>query len=110
MRDQVEQCFAEEGKSPAELPLGVLRFVCVSDDQSVIDRYVNCARFQNRIAFTLENRRETMVDDYMVDEVPFPDEPPLDEIAKNIVAGNTEVVAERLCQEIDLYRPRHMCL
>ena len=110
MRDQVEQCYSEEGKDPAEIPLGVLRFVCVSDDQSVIDRYVDSARFQKRIAMSLRHRRETLVDDYMVDEVPFADEPTLDEIAKNIVVGNTEAVAERLCQEIDLYRPRHMCL
>ena len=92
----------EEGKNPDEIPLGVLRFVCVSDDQSVIDHYVDCARFQNRIAMAMENRRETMLDDYIVDEVPAAGEPPLDEIAKNIVAGNAEVVAQRLCHEIDL--------
>lgn len=82
----------------------------VSPSPLILCTHVDCARFQNRIAFTLENRHETMVDDYMVDEVPFPDGPPLDDIAKNIVAGNTEVVAERLCEEIELYRPRHMCL
>jgi len=110
MRDQVEQCYVEENKDPAEIPLGVLRFVCVSDDRSVIDRYVNGARFQKRIAMSLRHRRETMVDDYMVDEAPFADEPTLDEIAKNIVVGNAEAVAERLCWEIDLYNPRHMSL
>jgi len=110
MRDQVEACYVQEGKDPATVPLAVLRFVCVSDDQSVIDRYVDGARFQKRIAMSLRHRRETMVDDYMVDESPFPNEPSLEEIAKNIVVGNADSVAERLCQEIELYGPRHMSL
>jgi alkanesulfonate monooxygenase SsuD/methylene tetrahydromethanopterin reductase-like flavin-dependent oxidoreductase (luciferase family) len=110
MRDKVAQCYVDEGEDPATMPLGVLRFVCVSDDQSVIDRYVDGARFQKRIAMSLRHRREVMVDDYMVDEVPFPDEPPLDQLAENIVVGSAEAVAERLCGEIELYGPRHMSL
>ena len=74
MRDQVEQCYIDEGKDPAAIPLGVLRFVCVSDDRAVLDRYVNGARFQKRLAMSLRHRRETMVDDYMVAEEPFPNE------------------------------------
>jgi hypothetical protein len=58
----------------------------------------------------LRHRRETMIDDYMVDEAPFPDEPSIDQIAKNVVVGTAEAVAERLCQEIELYGPRHMSL
>jgi hypothetical protein len=59
---------------------------------------------------SLRHRRESMVDDYMVEEVPFPDEPPLEQIAKNIVVGTAEAVAERLCGEIELYGPRHMSI
>ncbi len=110
MREQVEQCYQAEGRDPRAIPLGVLRFVCVSDDQAIIDRYVDGARFQKRIAMALRHRRETMVDDYMVDEVPFPEEPSLEQIAKNIVVGNAELVAERLCSEIDLYGPSHMSI
>ncbi len=110
LRDQVAQCYVEEGVDPAAMPLGVLRFVCVSDDQSVIDRFVDGARFQKRIAMSLRHRRESMVDDYMVEEVPFPDEPPLEQIAKNIIVGTAEAVAERLCDEIELYGPRHMSI
>ncbi len=108
MRDQVEQCYIEEGKDPATIPLGVLRFVCVSEDRAVIDRYVDGARYQQRLAVSLRSRKETMVDDYMVDEAPFEGEPEIERIEKNLVAGNWENVAERLCQEIELYGPLHM--
>jgi alkanesulfonate monooxygenase SsuD/methylene tetrahydromethanopterin reductase-like flavin-dependent oxidoreductase (luciferase family) len=110
MRDQVERCYVEEGKDPASIPLGVLRFVCVSDDQSTLDRYVDGARFQKRIAMALRHRRETMVDDYMVAEAPFPNEPTLEQVAENIVIGNAETVARRLCAEIEFYGPRHMAI
>ncbi len=110
MRDQVEQCYRDEGKDPDTIPLGVLRFVCVGDDRAQIESYVDGARFQKRIAMALRHRRETMVDDYMVDEVPFPEEPSLEKIAENIVVGSAEVVAERLCREIELYGPSHMAI
>lgn len=110
MRDQVEQCYEEEGKDPNSIPLGVLRFVCVSDDEAIQKRYVDGARFQKRIATSLRQRRETMVDDYMVAEAPFPNEPTLDEIADNLIVGNAQRVAERLCNEIELYGPRHMSI
>lgn len=108
MRDQVEQCFRDEGKDPTGMPLGVLRFVCVSDDKATRDRYVDDARFQRRLAQSLRHRRETMVDDYMVEEAPFDGEPGLDDIAQNVVVGDAETVAERMCWEIELYGPSHM--
>jgi alkanesulfonate monooxygenase SsuD/methylene tetrahydromethanopterin reductase-like flavin-dependent oxidoreductase (luciferase family) len=107
-RDSLDEIFRSEGKDPSQMPLGVLRFVCVSDDQAVLDRYVDGARFQRRLALSLRTRQETMVDNYMVDEVAFPGEPSLEEIAGNIVVGNAEQVAKRLCAEIELYGPTHM--
>jgi len=108
MRDQVEQCYREEGEDPSRMQLGVLRFVCVSDDKATLARYVDGARFQKRLALSLRQRRETMVDDYMVEEVAAPGEDSLEQIAQNIVAGDADEVAERLCQEIELYGPTHM--
>jgi alkanesulfonate monooxygenase SsuD/methylene tetrahydromethanopterin reductase-like flavin-dependent oxidoreductase (luciferase family) len=110
IRDQVESCYVEEGKDPASVPLGVLRFVCVSNDKAVLDTYVDGARFQKRIAMSLRHRKETMVDDYMVEEVAIPNEPSPADIADNIIIGNSEQVAKRLCWEIELYGPRHMSI
>ena len=108
LRTQVEECYTAEGKDTKSIPLGVLRFVCVSDDRAEIDRYVDGARYQQRIAVSLRTRTETLADDYMVDEVSFEGEPPLERIERNILAGNAEMVAERLCEEIEMYEPTHM--
>ena len=108
LRTQVEECYAAEGKDTSDIPIGVLRFVCVSDDRAEIERYVDGARYQQRIAVALRSRQETLVDDYMVDEVGFEGEPPLDRVERNIFAGGAEHVADRLCEEIELYGPSHM--
>jgi len=108
LRDQIEAVYREEGKDPARIPVGVLRFVCVSDDRKQVERYVDGARYQQRIAVALRNRREVVVDDYMVEELPFDGEPPLDRVERHILAGDSETVAEKLCAEIELYGPSHI--
>jgi alkanesulfonate monooxygenase SsuD/methylene tetrahydromethanopterin reductase-like flavin-dependent oxidoreductase (luciferase family) len=108
LRDQIEAIYREEGKDPAGIPIGVLRFMCVSDDRKAVERYVDGARYQQRIAVALRNRREVVVDDYMVEETGFDGEPPLDRIERHILAGDAETVAEKLCAEIELYGPSHI--
>lgn len=110
IRDQIEACYEAEGKDPKNFPLGVLRFVCVSDDPAIRARYVDGARFQKRVAMALRHRKESMVNDYMVAEAPFENEPDLDQIADDIVVGDAASVAAQLAHEIELYGPRHMSL
>ncbi|MGK0171708.1 MAG: alkanesulfonate monooxygenase SsuD [Gammaproteobacteria bacterium] len=110
LRDQIERIFVEEGRDADSVPLGVLRFVFVSDDQAQVANYVESARYQKRIAMALRTRQEVMVEDYMVDEVPISGETDLDEIKRNLIVGDVEAVAEQLCAEIELYRPAHMSI
>ena len=108
MRDSIEAIYEEEGKAPASVPLGVLRFLFVSEDRAEVEQYVDCARYQQRIAVALRTRREQMVEDYMVEEVPFDQEPEPERIERNIIAGDVDHVSARLIEEIELYRPWHM--
>jgi alkanesulfonate monooxygenase SsuD/methylene tetrahydromethanopterin reductase-like flavin-dependent oxidoreductase (luciferase family) len=82
LRNQIEDCYREEGKDPAGIPIGVLRFLCVSDDRKEVERYVDGARYQG--------------------------EPPLERVERNILAGDVDTVAEKLCAEIELYGPSHI--
>lgn len=108
LREQIEGCYREEGKDASAVPIGVLRFLCVSYNRADVERYVDGARYQQRIAVALRSRREVVVDDYMVEEAPFENEPPLDRIERNILAGDVETVARKLCAEIELYAPNHI--
>jgi len=40
---------------------------------------------------------------------PFPDEPPLEQIHKDLLIGDVETVAEKLVGEIRATHPVHMC-
>ena len=42
-------------------------------------------------------------------DVPFPDEPPLEEICDNLLIGDVATVAEKLAREIEATRPVHIC-
>ena len=108
LRDQVEECYAAEGQPTDNIPVGVLRFMCISEDRAEIERYVDGARYQQRIAVALRTRQENLSDDYMIAEQGFEGEPPLERIERNILAGSAENVAERLCAEIEMYGPTHM--
>ena len=110
LRDEVEKCFAAEGRDPANMPLGVLRFAFVGDNRKDVERYLESARYQQRIAVSLRNRTETVVDDYMIAEKPFAEELPWQKIEANLVVGDVETVSERIVGELRLYRPSHMAI
>jgi hypothetical protein len=42
-------------------------------------------------------------------DVPFPDEPPLEQIHIDLLIGDVETVAEKLVGEIQATHPVHMC-
>ncbi|MCB1739457.1 MAG: LLM class flavin-dependent oxidoreductase [Gammaproteobacteria bacterium] len=110
MRDGIESIYAEEGIDAQSVPLGVLRFLFVSERRDEIDRYVDSARYQKRIAMALRHRQQVMVEDYMVDEKPFANEPDFEQVERNLIVGGAHEVAQRLCEEIELYGPSHMSI
>ena len=108
IRDQVEKCYREEGVDPTNMKMGALRFAFVSDNKKEVDHYIDSARYQQRIAISLRERRQEVVDDYWIAEEPFPEELPWERIGPNMMAGDPTAVAERLVEEIELYGPSHL--
>ena len=49
-----------------------------------------------------------VMDGAMMNEIPFPDEPPIEEMADNILVGDCETVAEKLAAEIRAGQPSHI--
>ena len=107
MRGRMETAWAAEGKDPAAMPLGIQRFLCVTDSRAEELEYVDQCRHQMRLASALRRRAEVM-DGAMMNEIPFPDEPPIEEMADNILVGDCETVAEKLAAEIRAGRPSHV--
>ena len=107
MRARVAESFSAEGKDPDTMPLGVQRFMCVTDNRQQTMEYLDNVRHQARLASNLR-RREEVVDGSMLIEQSMPNEPSLDDIADNLLVGDCETIAERLTEEIRQSRPTHM--
>ena len=108
IREHIAQSFRREGRRDRPMPLGILSYGCVSESKRDIARYADAARFQQRIARSLRERREQVERDHSITPVPFAGEPSLDAIEANILCGDPETVAERLVEFIRIVHPTHM--
>jgi alkanesulfonate monooxygenase SsuD/methylene tetrahydromethanopterin reductase-like flavin-dependent oxidoreductase (luciferase family) len=106
-RSRVDTSFAKEGVEQA--PLGVLRFVCVTESDEETYDYLANARQQMRFAAALRNRQEA-IDGGMLIEKPVPNEVSLDEMAENLAVGDAATIAERLIADIHASKASHVML
>ncbi|MCY4503832.1 MAG: LLM class flavin-dependent oxidoreductase, partial [Alphaproteobacteria bacterium] len=107
MRERIAEAYRAEGCDPETMRIGFQRFLCVTESRAETLAYVDNARHQMRLASALRRRAEVM-DGAMMTEVPMPDELSLEEIADNLLVGDCETIAERLCAEIRAARPAHI--
>lgn len=109
-RQQINNLAVEESKKPADVKVGYLRFAFASDNKDEVLRYLDCARYQQRIAVSLKARREAMEDDYMVKEQPFEKEISIEKMMDNLPVGSVDTVIERLVTELRIVQPVHMAI
>ena len=107
MADKVRAGFKAAGRDPAGVPLGYQRFLAVTSSRQETMAYVENCRHQMRLASALRRRAEVL-DGGMMTEVPYPNEISLEQMADNLLVGDCETIAERLCQEIRKARPSHI--
>jgi alkanesulfonate monooxygenase SsuD/methylene tetrahydromethanopterin reductase-like flavin-dependent oxidoreductase (luciferase family) len=107
MRVRIAGAYLAEGRDPERMPLGVQRFMCVTSSRAETLEYVDNARHQMRLANALRRRAE-VTDGAMMREIPIPNEISLEEMADNLLVGDCETIAQRLCGEIRAARPSHM--
>src|SRR5271168_5111372 len=105
----IAAAFAAENVPLARAHITVNRFCHItgSKEEGLL-RFAENARYQSRLASSLRRRQEVMQGTVLVD-VPFPDEPPLEQIHQDLLIGDVETVAEKLVGEIRATHPVHMC-
>jgi len=109
-RARVDELATSLGKDPAKAKVAMLRFTFASESRKEVEHYIECARYQQRVAVSLKARRESTDDDYMVLEKPFDEELPLEKIAQNLPVGDIETCIERLVADIRVARPMHVAI
>jgi len=108
-RSLIDKVAMAEGKDPAQVKVGLLRAAYASDDKAEVDRYLDCSRYQRRIALSLKRRTAQVADDYQVEESMVEGEPSFEESRALLPVGPVDVVIERLVQEIRTLKPVHYC-
>ena len=107
LREMAEKNWQEAGVDPATMRLGTLRFGYVTDSHEDALQFGDNARFQYRLARNLRFRKEEL-DKGLLPEVPFDDEPTLEELVANNPIGDPETVAERIVEEVRRVNAFHM--
>jgi alkanesulfonate monooxygenase SsuD/methylene tetrahydromethanopterin reductase-like flavin-dependent oxidoreductase (luciferase family) len=109
-REMMDGVVREAGHDPADLRVAVLRFAFVTDDKKEAQHYTDCARYQQRLAVSLKLRKETVVDNYMIEEKAYDEELPWEVIERNLPVGDVETCAARMADVIRRVRPVHIAI
>jgi alkanesulfonate monooxygenase SsuD/methylene tetrahydromethanopterin reductase-like flavin-dependent oxidoreductase (luciferase family) len=104
----IKDAFTAEGVPLANAHITVNRFCHITGSKKEGLRFAENARYQSRLASSLRRRQEFMERTVLVDR-PFPDEPSLEQIHRDLLIGDVETVAEKLASEIRATHPVHMC-
>src|SRR5438067_7795964 len=104
----IRDAYQAEGVPLEKAHITVNRFCHITDSRAEGLRFAENARYQSRLASSLRRRQEVMQGTVLVD-VPFPDEPPFEQIHSDPLIGDVETVAEKMAAEIRATDPVHMC-
>jgi len=110
MREQYEQIAIAEHKDPATVKIGVARLAFVSKNKKDVDHYIDCALYQQRLAVSLKTRREKVMNNYVVEEQPFDEEPSREMILRNLPVGDVDTCIEKMVRTIRELKPVHIAI
>jgi alkanesulfonate monooxygenase SsuD/methylene tetrahydromethanopterin reductase-like flavin-dependent oxidoreductase (luciferase family) len=110
IRQTLDESFAAAGGRQASSRVGLLRFAFCSDTRAEVERYVECARYQQRLGNALKFRRQSISDGYVLQEAPYDEELPWEKMMANIPVGDPETCAERMVNDIRALRPDHIAI
>lgn len=108
-RALIDRVAIAEGRDPAAVNVGLLRAAYASNDRDEVEAYLDCARYQRRIAVSMKRRIAQIADDYQVEEGIVDGEPSLDEMRALLPVGSIDTVIERVVNEIRTLKPVHYC-
>jgi len=108
-RALIDKVALAEGKDPAKVEVGLLRAAYASDNKAEVDHYLDCSRYQRRVAMSMKRRTAQIADDYQVAETAVEGEPTIEESRALLPVGSVDTVIERVIREIRTLKPAHYC-
>jgi alkanesulfonate monooxygenase SsuD/methylene tetrahydromethanopterin reductase-like flavin-dependent oxidoreductase (luciferase family) len=106
-RDFVWRAAAEAGVAPADVKLGVQRYVFVTESpvaaRAACEGMVHFMRRMRSLRDPYPAR-----DGLHLHSIPFPGEPDVDWLLENAMVGDADTVADRLAHDVAALRPHHL--
>ncbi len=106
-REYFEGIAAKEGKAAR---IGVTRLAFATKNKKDADHYIDCALYQQRLAVSLKNRREKVVNNYIVQEFPYDEEPSIENIRRNLPVGDVDNCIEKMVRIVRELDPVHIAI
>jgi hypothetical protein len=107
MQAHVQKQYAAAGVPLARMPLAVQQYVYVTSDKNDALDIAERARSVAR-AVTTTRTGTPQLSGHFIQEVPMPDEPPIETFLDNLVIGDPHYVAEKLVGEITALSITHL--
>lgn len=108
-RARYEEICRQASSDPAQLRFAVLRHLCVTDDRAEARQFLDHVRHQIRLSQSLRHRQQA-IENGMLVEKPWEGEASLEEMARHMLVGSAEMIAERMAEEIRRAQPCHYLL
>ena len=110
LREKLEESADAAGTNLDDTKLGFLRCGYASDNKAEIESYLDSARFARRLSESLKDRRQHTEDGYLMQEVPLKQEMTYEDMAANLPVGPVNYVIDRMLEEIEILKPKHIAL
>ena len=110
LRERLAGAAADVGHDIDKSRFGFLRCAYASDNQSEVDSYLDCARYQRRISESLKNRREHTDDSYLIKEVPSPTDMSFEQMRATLPVGSVNQVIDRMLEEYEILKPSQIMI
>lgn len=110
LRGKLVSASEDAGVPIDQTKYGFLRCGHASDNDAQIDEYLRAALFARRLSESLRDRRQETDDGYLMQEVPLQRELSLDEMKANLPVGSVNWVIDKMLEEIEILKPRHIAL
>ena len=106
-RDAYRELYRSIGRDPADLPLGLMRFVHVTNHRKQALEAAERARYSSRVSlsFRLDYGR---LNGIYAEDLESKGEPPLEEMVENYIIGDVEHCIEKIVEDYELMHHSHV--
>ena len=97
-RARLDALCESHGRDPATVPLGLMRFIHVTDSKAEARDAAERARYSSRVSLALR-LDYAKLDGIFAQDIPSEDEPSLDEMVDNYIIGDVETCIEKILHD-----------